>query len=284
MVLDGQKVALDAKYGKIFTKEHNVPIMLLGNNVPSMYNSEAFHSRVVTVHFFSEKEPLEAGRLASTLLRHCIWYGACNKANGEGLKALGYHLLTESDLSQLSERAGFCLHSMEVLKQVSERLPTASRSKYLKWFERFDNLAKAQLYLPRNEAEYAKKVAPGDLEVELIELALQVEREMEGKGPEQERRTLSLEELDLEQQERCKSEQEEQQERCEPEQVCKEKPLSDPEQEGGDPDAPWAEAARREELRCQLRGRGGRGKDWEIIQRKLYKEPIVYYDSSDWGN
>lgn len=208
MVLDGQKVALDVKYGKIFTKDHNVPVMLLGNHVPSMYNSEAFHSRVVTVHFFSEKEPLEAGRLASTLLRYCIWYGTCNEADGEGLKALGYHLLTESNLSQLSERAGFRLHSMEVLKKVYDRLPTVSRSRYLKWFERFDNVAKARLYLPRDEAEYAKKVAPGDLEVELIELALQVEREMEGKGPEQERRTLSLEELDLEQQERRESEQE----------------------------------------------------------------------------
>lgn len=88
MVLDGQKVALDTKYGKIFTKDHNVPIMLLGNNVPPMYNSEAFHSRVVTVHFFSEKEPLEAGRLASTLLRYCIWYGTCNEADGEGLKGV----------------------------------------------------------------------------------------------------------------------------------------------------------------------------------------------------
>ncbi|MCO5578491.1 hypothetical protein L7F22_032334, partial [Adiantum nelumboides] len=176
------------------------------NHVPSMYNSEAFHSRVITVHFFSEKEPLEAGRLASTLLRYCIWYGTCNKADGKGLKALGYHLLTESNLSQLSERAGFRLYSMEVLKKVYDRLPAASRSRYLKWFERFDNAAKAQLYLPRDEAEYAKKVAlynPGgeDPEVELIKLALQVEREMEGKGLEQEQRALSLEELDLEQQE-----------------------------------------------------------------------------------
>lgn len=133
-----------------------------------------------------------------------------------------------------------------------------SRSKYLKWFERFDNAAKAQLYLPHDEAEYAKKVAlsnPGDLEVELIELALRVEREMRGFGPEQEQGTPGLDESNQEQQELSESEQEEQQERCEPEQVCEEKHLSDPEQEGGDPDAPWAEALRKVKLELMNRGR-----------------------------
>ena len=160
-----------------------------------------------------------------------------------------------------------------------DRLPAASRSRYLKWFERFDTAAKARLYLPRNENEagYAKKVAPGDLEVELIELALQVEKEVRGEGPEQERRTLSLEELDLEQQKLSESEQEEQQERCEPKQVCEERNLSDSERKGDDP---WIEAIRRlkQEKEERMKGWG------KSIQKALFEEPRVYYDSSDWDN
>ncbi len=232
--------------------------------------------------------------MASTLLQYCIWYGTCSKADGEGLKALGYHLLTESDLSQLSERAGFRLHSIEVLKKVYDRLPAASRFRYLKWFERFDNAAKARLSLPRDEAEYAKKVAlsnpgGGDLEVELIELALQVEREMEGFGPEQERRARRLEELDLEQQELgepeqvrkdknqrlSESEQEERQERCEPEQVCKDKDLSDAEL-----DDPWAEACRR--LKQEKEERMKRIRWREMNQKALFREPEIYNEGSDW--
>ena len=106
---------------------------------------------------------------------------------------------------------------------------------------------------------------------------------MEGKGPEQERRTLSLKELDLEQQELSESEQKEQQElseseqelseseqkeqqeRCESrcEQVCEEKKLSYSEPEGGDPNDPWFKAYIK--IKQEKEKRMTRSKDWEEV-------------------
>ena len=46
MLLDGQKVLLDTKYGRVFEKKDNVPIMLLGNSLPYNSNITSFRSRV----------------------------------------------------------------------------------------------------------------------------------------------------------------------------------------------------------------------------------------------
>ena len=71
MILDGQRVSLDTKYGRVFEKTKNVPIIMLGNSIPYNYNVESFRSRVFEVHFFSDCPPLEASRLAPTLYFLC---------------------------------------------------------------------------------------------------------------------------------------------------------------------------------------------------------------------
>lgn len=69
-VLDGQKTLLDVKYGIVFVKDKNVPIILSSHIRPS-YKSElrqeAFDSRVIYVDFLPG-EHLSVGRLAKTLL------------------------------------------------------------------------------------------------------------------------------------------------------------------------------------------------------------------------
>ena len=67
-VLDGQKLLLDIKYGFIFVKDKNVPV-ILSSHIPPSYSSEvrqsAFDSRVVYCNFLPG-EYLEVGRLAKT--------------------------------------------------------------------------------------------------------------------------------------------------------------------------------------------------------------------------
>lgn len=66
MLLDGQPVRLDSKYGRIFEKTANVPVIMLGNSTPYLYNTDSFRSRVFEVHFFSQCKPIDPGRLAAT--------------------------------------------------------------------------------------------------------------------------------------------------------------------------------------------------------------------------
>lgn len=66
MILDGQRMQLDSKYGKVFEKTDNVPVIMLGNSVPYLYKSESFKSRVLEIHFFSKCEPINSRRLAHT--------------------------------------------------------------------------------------------------------------------------------------------------------------------------------------------------------------------------
>lgn len=75
MILDGQKVSLDSKYGRVFEKKRNVPIILLGNTLPYTYNTDSFNSRVFEVHFFSDCPPIVPGRLAATLYDLCLRFG-----------------------------------------------------------------------------------------------------------------------------------------------------------------------------------------------------------------
>jgi hypothetical protein len=69
-VLDGQKLLLDVKYGLVFVKDKNVPI-ILSSHIPPSYSSElrqsAFDSRVTYCDFLPG-DHLEVGRLAKTLL------------------------------------------------------------------------------------------------------------------------------------------------------------------------------------------------------------------------
>ena len=66
MILDGQQMRLDSKYGRVFEKTKNVAVILLGNSVPYIYNADSFRSRVFEVHFFSKCKPLDPCRLAAT--------------------------------------------------------------------------------------------------------------------------------------------------------------------------------------------------------------------------
>lgn len=84
MLLDGQKVLLDTKYGKVFEKKDNVPIILLGNSLPYNYNIESFRSRVFEMHFFifSKCAPIDPVRLASTLFILCMRYYVMTSPHG----------------------------------------------------------------------------------------------------------------------------------------------------------------------------------------------------------
>ena len=66
MILDGQQMQLDSKYGRVFEKRKNVGVILLGNSVPFPYREDSFRSRVFEVHFFSKCDPIDPGRLAAT--------------------------------------------------------------------------------------------------------------------------------------------------------------------------------------------------------------------------
>ncbi|DBA67805.1 TPA: hypothetical protein ACH3X2_014212 [Trebouxia sp. C0005] len=69
-ILDGQKVLLDAKYGLVFVKDKNIPV-IISSHIPPSYSSElrqrAFDSRVIYCDFLPG-DHLEVGRLAKTLL------------------------------------------------------------------------------------------------------------------------------------------------------------------------------------------------------------------------
>ena len=69
-LLDGQRVGLDCKYGNIFYKDKNIPIVLLSNSLAKFADSnlqKAFITRVQVTEFLSP-ESLEVNRVASTLL------------------------------------------------------------------------------------------------------------------------------------------------------------------------------------------------------------------------
>lgn len=69
-VLDGQRVSLDCKYGTMFLKEKNVPVILASHIFPSYKSGlrqSAFDSRVEYCEFLPD-EHLDVGRLAKTLL------------------------------------------------------------------------------------------------------------------------------------------------------------------------------------------------------------------------
>lgn len=69
MLLDGQKVQLDQKYGRVFEKA-NVPIIMLANQIPQPLDQETLYTRVFIQRFTRERPfpaPLDPSRLASTL-------------------------------------------------------------------------------------------------------------------------------------------------------------------------------------------------------------------------
>ena len=101
-----QKPSIDIrKKLRVFEKTENVPIILLGNELPHSYrNEDSFSSRVCEMHFFSDCSFPEPGRLASLLLCYCVEY--CALTSKAALSDLGYFSLSKSDLALLSDRTG----------------------------------------------------------------------------------------------------------------------------------------------------------------------------------
>ena len=69
-VLDGSDIDLDAKYGHMFEKRKNVPVIMACNVLPRFKYEEqleAFRTRVTEVTFSKQDEELVAPRLAKTL-------------------------------------------------------------------------------------------------------------------------------------------------------------------------------------------------------------------------
>jgi hypothetical protein len=89
MILDGQKMSLDSKYGRVFEKKRNVPIILLGNTLPYTYNTDSFNSRVFEVHFFSDCPPIDPLRLSSTLFTLCMRYSIMSQSPDEPVLLFG---------------------------------------------------------------------------------------------------------------------------------------------------------------------------------------------------
>lgn len=59
-VLDGQQCRLDTKYGRVFTKEKNVPIIVIANVIPEgMRDQGALQERFMRLLFTSRIEELE---------------------------------------------------------------------------------------------------------------------------------------------------------------------------------------------------------------------------------
>ena len=73
IILDGSSTDLDAKFGHLFEKRKNIPIIMCCNKVPkveSPLQTRAFRTRVMECHFshYSGAGRLTAPRLAKTLL------------------------------------------------------------------------------------------------------------------------------------------------------------------------------------------------------------------------
>lgn len=85
MLFDGQPLVLDCKYGRMYEKTKNVPIIALSNYVPCHFNEESFRSRVFEMHFFSDCAPIDPGRLASTLFAQCVRYYIITSPEGDGI-------------------------------------------------------------------------------------------------------------------------------------------------------------------------------------------------------
>lgn len=69
-MLDGQKVVLDCKYGHVFLKDKNMPVVLIANEYPqflSEVQDKAFATRINVTSFLSGRA-LETERVAQTLL------------------------------------------------------------------------------------------------------------------------------------------------------------------------------------------------------------------------
>ena len=129
MILDGQKVNLDRKYGSIYEKKRNVPVILLGTNWPSRMGEEDYEalSTRLTVIEFSTKlaEPIQGVRLAKTV------YGR--------MRSLTVELHGERFVLELENKAGLIDSSEKGLL-----LPKSSLAELLY----LPKLAK-QLYLPK---------------------------------------------------------------------------------------------------------------------------------------
>ena len=99
------------KYGRVFEKKDNVPIILLGNSLPYSYNIESFRSRVFEMHFFSKCD-----RLASTLFILCVRYYITVLPDGDGINHLGKLLVSEAEKEELRAR----IHRTSVLNPIRD--------------------------------------------------------------------------------------------------------------------------------------------------------------------
>ena len=73
MILDGQKVGLDKKYGNILEKTTNLPIIMLTNKPYIEKDNASFWTRVKEVTFVSKlDEPIMADRLPFTIYKSSL--------------------------------------------------------------------------------------------------------------------------------------------------------------------------------------------------------------------
>lgn len=67
-MIDGQHCRLDSKYGRIFTKENHVPIVMIANKLPQGMKGEGpFRERFIRLQFSTHIEDLEEERVIATL-------------------------------------------------------------------------------------------------------------------------------------------------------------------------------------------------------------------------
>lgn len=136
MILDGQKIALDSKYGRIFEKTRNVPIILISNSVPYNYVGDSFLSRIFRLYFFSGINPIEPSRLASTLFTECLKYYYIFKKDWESSRILE-EVENKVDWDKLSDKLDYPLVPVAEGRRIGFRLSKEDLSEVMLKYERF---------------------------------------------------------------------------------------------------------------------------------------------------
>lgn len=152
MLLDGQRVRLDCKYGRVFEKVGNVPILMLGNRIPYSYNVDSFNSRVFEMYFFSDCAPLDRGRLAATLFHMYTKYALMAPPSMCRLEIRLKTPFTEYEKALVERTLGRPVESMEALDSL--RANPSFRDSFLLPFLAFGS--SKEISFPSNESAYRK--------------------------------------------------------------------------------------------------------------------------------
>ena len=105
-VLDGQECRLDSKYGRVFKKRKNVPIVMIANKLPTGMRQEGpFRARFLRLRFSSNIKNLEEERIIATL------WGCIQRR----LSQFGEYPIAEAQEKEEPEDA-------EIMEQVFEEL------------------------------------------------------------------------------------------------------------------------------------------------------------------